>query len=44
MLRYTEGLNDERFLFTFAEPAVTVEYTTNFDFYQNKIGMEGNMQ
>lgn len=44
VLRYIEGLNDERFLFTFAEPAVTVEYTTNFDFYQNKIGMEGNMQ
>ncbi len=43
VLRYIESPNDERFVFTFDEPAVSVEYSSNFDFYQNKTAIKGKI-
>jgi hypothetical protein len=37
VLRYMESPNDERFLFSFEKPAVSVEYSTGYDFYQQKL-------
>lgn len=37
MLRYIESPNDERFLFSFEKPAVSLESSTNYDFYQQKL-------
>ena len=43
ILRYIESPNDERFVFTFEEPVVSVEYSSNFDFYQNKTAIKGKI-
>lgn len=43
VLRYIESPNDEKFVFTFQEADVSIEYSTNFNFYQNKISFKGKV-
>ena len=43
VLRYIESPNDEKFVFTFQEPDVSIEHSTNFNFYQNKISLKGKI-
>ncbi len=42
-LRYIESPNDEKFVFTFQESTVSIEHSTNFNFYQNKISLKGKV-
>ncbi len=44
VLRYMESPNDERFVLRFENPAVSMEYSSSFDFHQTKTVIKGKTE